>query len=171
MPADNYLDASPMSQPAIGGALAAALEQIQRSVASQAFRHDSTPPNGCEEAYSTIVDELSRPTPTGPSTPSELRRRYRSLARNCSRKERARQNQLKVRFLQRTPPIDPRTVVENKDLLEKARSNMPAEDWALFKQRSLGYTYDEIARRSGGSPKALRKQASRRRAALEPLVK
>lgn len=177
MPANNqWIPASmkkewrgPADQPAID-AHTDALLKMQRSVEAQGSRHDSTLPNGYEDALVKIVDELSRPATTGLGTSSNLLRRFRSLARNRSRTERERQRQLHALPPNRAIQHDPAVVAEHKNLLEVARAHMPPGDWALFEERSLGRTFEEIALRTGRSPEALRQRMSRRRTALRFLI-
>jgi hypothetical protein len=176
-------------QPAFDVAHTDDLLRMQRSVEAQGSRPNSTPPNGDEEAFTQVVDELDRPAATDRGTSSDRLRRFQSLSRNRSRRERERQKQLRALFphsKQVRPQVrqqmrqqvvpnqavshDPAVLLEHKDLLDVARAHMPPEDWTLFVERSLGYTFDEIARRIGGSPEALRQRASRRRAALKYLI-
>lgn len=167
-------------QPASSDALTAEIEKVQRHVEAQGTRRNSTPPVAYDEAYTQVVDDLAdeqtlvqiindlgEPVATDNAEPPKIQQRYRSHVRNRSRRERARQRHLPP---PRASSLDPAVVAERKDLLEAARSLMPPEDWALFEDRSLGYTFAEIARRDGGSPEALRQRASRRRAALKYLI-
>jgi DNA-directed RNA polymerase specialized sigma24 family protein len=152
--------------PANSDALTDTLRKMQRSV--EKARYDSH--NGYEEALAQVVDDLSTLAATDINNRSRLLRRFRSLGRNRSRRERSRRRQLQALLPYRVAPPDPATVAENRDLLEVARSRMPPEDWALFEARSRGDTFDEIAHRTGVSPEALRRRASRHRAMLQYLI-
>jgi hypothetical protein len=144
-----------------------AILEMQRRVEAQETRRDSTPPNGHEEALTQIVDELGSLGRAEPNRRKVILRRFRSLCRNRSRRERSRQ-QLLDRPPDRLDPPDPAVVAEANDLMRTAQARTPPNDWALLNERAQGFTFEEIAAREGASLEALRSRVCRRRAV--PLV-
>jgi DNA-directed RNA polymerase specialized sigma24 family protein len=144
--------------------------EMQRRVEAQETRRDSTPPNGYEEALTQIVDELCSLGRAEPNRRTVILRRFNSLCRNRSRRERSRQQQLQKLLPHRLAPPDPAAVAETNDLLQTAQARTPPDDWALLSKRAEGATFGEIAARAGASPEALRSRVCRRRAELQYLI-
>jgi RNA polymerase sigma-70 factor (ECF subfamily) len=98
-------------------------------------------------------------------TPDDLLKLLARMARNKLirrvRKENAKKRTPGTPPPPTPPPPSPSSVVIARELFEKARGHLTAEEWTIWELQEQGLTLDEIAKQVGGTGESVRKKLER----------
>ncbi len=136
-----------------------AFERLQHYIDARILNADAL---GAEEALADLLDDFANGfTPTG----DYLKRRFRSLRHNRSRKHRHRFALARAVARPEHVPADTGRV-DDADYLRFVRDHVTRDEWALLQHVAAGDTFDDMARATTASAGQVRTRLCRLRSRL-----